>query len=1379
MHALMVALERRPLLGKLLAAFTAILLVMLALGLYNLSNLRGLNDGIQRLFTVDMHVVAQSKDAQVRLTEIGRAIRQSLLTSDATERERNQRLILDSLKSLGAYGSATRKLLENDRAAMLFDRFDEQLRGYQMRIEAAIDLQRAGREAETISFVASQEFVRSAADVSGTLGELARLAEISAEQSAQRAQEVARRTATLTFALLAGAALLCIALCIAISISIGRPAGRLREGVEALAAGRLDTVLPHTDYPNEIGALARAIAVLQNEARQMQDQRWVKSHLAELTGELQSAESFADLANRFMNTLAPLIELGHGVFYIYEEEERRVRLLTGYAYRERKDLNQHFNLGQGLVGQCALERVSITLTDPPADYVRVGSGLGEARPRRIVVLPLLRNDRLLGVVELATLAELDGPRQTLIDDAMPVLAMSLEILERSAKTKQLLAETQRQAENMERQAARLEEQTVEMEAQQEELKATEAWFRGVVESAPDGMLVIDGQGKIILVNAEVERMFGYQTGELTGQPIEALVPQESRARHPGLREGYVAEGVTRAMDGRNRELRGLRKDGSTFPIDVGLARLPDLPGREACVCASVRDITERKAAEKAILEAKEMAEEATKAKSDFLANMSHEIRTPMNAIIGMSHLALQTDLDKKQRTYVERVHRAAENLLGIINDILDFSKIEAGKMSMEAIDFRLEDVFDNLANLVGMKAEDRGLELLFDTGADVPTALVGDPLRLGQILINLGNNAVKFTEKGEIVIGVQKVAEHGNDVELHFWVRDSGIGMTAEQCARLFSAFSQADSSTTRKYGGTGLGLAISKNLVELMRGRIWVESEPGKGSVFHFHAHFGVQESAGARRMFRAEELAGLRALVIDDNATAREIFATMAGSFGLTAEVAHDGQEGLDRIVAAERAGKPYDLVLLDWKMPVIDGVETLARLQRTPLERAPAVIMVTAFGRDEAIGAARQRDVPLKTVLTKPVTPSTLLESIGEALGRGDLVERRAEARADQAASHMSALQGTRLLLVEDNEMNQELAIELLQNAGIEVVLANNGQEALDILKADDRFDGVLMDCQMPVMDGYTATRAIRANPAWEKLPVIAMTANAMAGDRERVLEAGMWDHIAKPLDVTHMFATIAKWVRPAGAAPSAAAAAAAPAAPAAIAAPAVKAPAAPTAAGASGLPDLPGIDIAAGLATTMNNLGLYRRLLGKFHSSQADFVHAFLLARGSGEDGAATRAAHTLKGTAGNIGARGIQAAAGALEAACHADASDEEIERLLGAVAEALAPVMAGLAAMHAEETGSAAATPAGAAPAGGANPRVTLADLAEDLALLKARLEDGDPAAAELAESLAERVRGQPLATPLAAVARSIGDFDFDTALEALAALGANDAGTS
>ncbi|MEY4100399.1 MAG: hypothetical protein RL300_1570, partial [Pseudomonadota bacterium] len=630
----------------------------------------------------------------------------------------------------------------------------------------------------------------------------------------------------------------------------------------------------------------------------------------------------------------------------------------------------------------------------------------------------------------------------------------------------------------------------------------------IFESARTGIVLFKNR-HIVRANPGFLKLFGYTLDEVINQSTRILHLDDAhydelgKTAYPPLQTGETYQG----------EFELARKDGSAFWCRITGSALDPLDLSEGVVWL-LEDVSNERQMLDAIQRARAAAEEATRMKSEFLANMSHEIRTPMNAIIGMSLLALQTELSDKQRNYIEKVHRSGQNLLGIINDILDFSKIEAGKMSMEKVAFQLEDVMENFANLVSMKTEDKGLELIFTAAPDVPTALLGDPLRLGQILTNLGNNAVKFTERGEIVMGVETVTQSADDVELHFWVKDTGIGMTPEQCDRLFQSFNQADASTTRKYGGTGLGLAISKTLVELMGGRIWVESTPGQGSVFHFHAHFGLQKEPQEKRMFRADELRGLRVLVVDDNASARNILSDMVRSFGLDAEVAAGGEQALDMIGQALRANQPYSLLLLDWRMPGMDGLETMRLAQETCKPHIPAVIMVTAYGREEALSAAREQGISLHNVLTKPAAPSTLLESIGAALNKGYRSATRATQKTENHGVVMTRLAGARVLLVEDNDMNQELALELLNQAGISVVVANHGQQALDILANDSRFDAVLMDCQMPVMDGYTATREIRKNPDWQTLPIIAMTANAMAGDREKVIAAGMCDHIAKP-------------------------------------------------------------------------------------------------------------------------------------------------------------------------------------------------------------------------------------------------------------------------
>jgi CheY-like chemotaxis protein/nitrogen-specific signal transduction histidine kinase len=650
------------------------------------------------------------------------------------------------------------------------------------------------------------------------------------------------------------------------------------------------------------------------------------------------------------------------------------------------------------------------------------------------------------------------------------------------------------------------------------------------------------------------------------------------------------------------------------------------------------DITERKQMEQEILAAKRKAEDATRAKSDFLANMSHEIRTPMNAVIGMAHLALKTDLSPKQRDYLKKIQSSANALLGIINDILDFSKIEAGKMNIENVDFNLEDVMDSLANLVTVKAREKEeLEVLFNVSQEVPRFLVGDPLRLGQVLINLANNAVKFTDSGEIVVSAELFKPSEDQVTLKFSIRDTGIGLTEEQAGKLFQSFSQADTSTTRKYGGTGLGLAISKKLVNLMGGDIWVESQYGQGTTFSFTADFGLGKAHTKKRFASSKDLRGIKTLVVDDNATSREILKDMLESFTFEVTVAASGQEGITEVEFADQ-NKPFELVIMDWKMPAMDGIEAARQIKNhIGLKKIPAIILVTAYGREEVMQLADQ--IGLDGFLLKPVSPSMLFDATMQAFGQ-NMPEDSSAGRRDQKETEiLKHIRGAHVLLVEDNEINQQVAGEILQGAGFRVSLATNGQEAVDAIRANE-YDAVLMDVQMPVMDGYTATREIRnLKSEIRNVPIIAMTAHAMAGDAEKSIAAGMSDHITKPIDPEQLFATLRKWIQPVKSraaleqqGPSAA----------------TESPA-ETVPEAEELPEsLPGFDLADGLKRLQGNKKLYRKLLLDLGAKYAGIADGIRQALAAGDYEQAHSLVHNLKGLAGNLAATDLQAAAIELE-----------------------------------------------------------------------------------------------------------------------------------
>src|SRR6059058_6178342 len=703
----------------------------------------------------------------------------------------------------------------------------------------------------------------------------------------------------------------------------------------------------------------------------------------------------------------------------------------------------------------------------------------------------------------------------------------------------------------------------------------------------------------------------------------------------------------------------------------------DANGKPTDMYGVVQDITAFKQLETELRLAMQKAEDATKAKSAFLANMSHEIRTPMNAIIGLSYLALKTPLNPKQRDYVSKVHNAGTSLLSIINDILDFSKIEADKLDIETTDFELDEVISMVTTLTAQKAHDKGLEFLIQVAPAIPEQLLGDPLRLGQILINFVNNAIKFTERGEIGLNIDLLERTGDKVQLKFSVRDTGIGMTREQAAKLFQPFSQADMSTTRKHGGTGLGLSISRKLAELMGGRVWLESEPGVGSTFNFTIWLEAGLTTGSGKMI-PEELSRLHVLIVDDNAVAREILQEPLSAMASRVDTVASGKEALAAIIEKDPA-EPYDIVFMDWRMPGMDGLQTSRHIKSDEtLKHPPAIVLVTAFGREEVREEAER--LQLEGFLVKPVTKSMIVDTLVNVFAHeGEAAT--VTANGEQAMR----LRGARILLTEDNDINQQIAIELLEGTGATVTVANNGREALDLLSNGPQpppFDVVLMDLQMPEMDGYQATAKLRSDARFAALPIIAMTAHATIDERQRCLASGMNDHISKPIDPSALFETVARYYRPA------------PGTSASIRAiartsdPVVKAAGIPmveSRADNMEIPTVEGLNSVEGLLRVAGNRKLYLKLLRQFSAQQSDAPGQITELLKAGDRPAAERKAHTVKGIAGNLGVKTVQLAAGELEKAIHDGVDAARLELLSQQFATVLIPFVDSLRAALGEE----------------------------------------------------------------------------------------------
>lgn len=815
----------------------------------------------------------------------------------------------------------------------------------------------------------------------------------------------------------------------------------------------------------------------------------------------------------------------------------------------------------------------------------------------------------------------------------------------------------------ERLEERVQERTMEIQKINEKLKSrieiqdaleeflheSEMKYRIIANNTYDWEFWLGPDDQYKYVSPSCKKITGYDQREFLEDP--ALL---KNIIHPDYAVIYD-EHRSKSKDQKigSMQFRIIKKDGTLCWIEQVCLPVYDNKGVFLGTRGSNRDITKRKEAEAQIMrlsddaqKAREAAEAATRTKSEFLANMSHEIRTPMNAIIGMTYLMQKTELSSKQADFVNKIMISSRSLLGIINDILDFSKIEAGKLSIESISFNINDVINNIASVEAVRAQDKGLEFIISVGSSVPNWLVGDPLRIGQVLLNLVGNAIKFTEKGEVILSVNAISVEGRKALLRFSVEDKGIGISENDKKNLFTSFSQADSSITRKYGGTGLGLAISKRLVEMMGGEMGVESASGVGSTFYFQIGFEVDDKKSAPILILPERFRGMRVLVVDDNLLFQKVVQSCLENFSLDPATASTGEEAIAEIMNAQTEGRPFELIFMDWELPGVDGIMTLKHIREMKtIVKKPKVILMTGFGMEDVIKKAEESG--FNAFLIKPVTESVLMDTIMEVFSEKPEKRKQYMHNAVDLPEGFDVIKGSHILLVEDNEINQDVGKNILKSERFRVTVADNGKKAVEKIKSS-KFDAVLMDIQMPEMDGYEAARVIRKDNRFDSLPIIAMTAEAMGGVREKVIEAGMNDYITKPIDPRELFLILFRWIKPGNGKTSGV----------------KKHKAGNGSISGAELPDsLSGMDVRSGLARMGNSSKNYIGLLVKFSENEANIINDIRKSLKADDMETVAHLVHNLKGVSGNIGATELQSSAIELESAIKGG-NAEDVQRLM-------------------------------------------------------------------------------------------------------------------